>query len=67
MPVFDDTPDLYFLAPCRHVGPLVGVADGGATGAGIEDGAGAVLGIEDAVPKGAALYAPTTNLCTAAT
>ena len=49
-----------------HVGPLVGVADGGATGAGIEDGAGAVLGIEDAVPKGAALYAPTTNLCTAA-
>jgi len=44
-----------------------GVSDGPCPWVGAEDVNCVVLGVEGVVPKGAALYAPTTNRCTAAT
>jgi hypothetical protein len=53
-------------APCTQVGLLLSVPDATAGWEGAKDVDCGVLGVEDGVPKGAALYAPTTNRCTAA-
>ena len=59
-----EIPDLYFLAPCWHVG--ADVADGADAWGGVEDCGGFMLVVELGVDKGAVLLAPTTNFCTAA-
>lgn len=59
-----EIPDLYFLAPCWHVG--ADVADGADAWGGVEDCGGLVLVVVVGVDKGAELLAPTTNLPTEA-
>ena len=54
-----EIPDLYFRAPCTHVGPdAVPVFSGVRAWGGVEDCGGGVLPVELDVDKGAAALTP---------